>query len=624
MSRRRIALGLLAASVALLASGPAGASHDGPLAGQWHLDAKSSGGLGEETPDSSEHDGQDASAATVTLAAGGRWDSHLSSSNAVVLNAGNSDQLAPAEVTLVAWIRHNGATGTLRYVAARGGGTFPGCEGSSYALYTGIGDQTPLSFYIRTVAGGVVFSPKPTAAAVFDGAWHMVAGVFDGSAVRLYVDGAEVGTGTSAPGAQIKYDLGSTIFTIDGYADPACGNADFPGGIDEVRVYDRALSATELGRLAAASPTPPELVEDDVTAPETTITAGPAQGASLAGEKAVFSFGSSEPGSTFQCRVFNPDTQDPPTFTPCSSPYSAPDPTRSDVPELKVFEVRAKDAAGNVDPTPETRMFSTDNRLASGNVPKKLTCDEVRIVSAQGRLVHNGCRIAPVEHGKVRCVHGLKMTVRNCRFTRRSGAFVRDATGTMWALVGQSISRSGKKGGPYLTASPIEDRNRVPCGDVPDSVLRAVHGKDTAGQYSGVDLGGACVAEKYLVGTNYGARPLQNVATKPVCSTYPHPEIENYQVTIATVAPPAGAPPGTRCWVGKGAGLNDPAGRERDKDGWYLTGGVACHQTVVGSGIYATGVIVAKRPATTAGSTPQVRYDTPIVWRPVSPARIAN
>ena len=36
-------------------------------------------------------------------------------------------------------------------------------------------------------------------ASVWDGKWHHVAGTFDGSTVRLYVDGVQVGTGTPAP-----------------------------------------------------------------------------------------------------------------------------------------------------------------------------------------------------------------------------------------------------------------------------------------------------------------------------------------------------------------------------------------------------------------------------------------
>jgi hypothetical protein len=79
--------------------------------------------------------------------------------------------------------------------------------------------------------------------------------------------------------------------------------------------------------------------------PETTITGGP-QG-ETSERRPTFTFTSSEPGSTFRCRVGTG------TFVPCESPYrtaSLPDGWQS-------FEVYAVDPAQNVDPTPALRTF---------------------------------------------------------------------------------------------------------------------------------------------------------------------------------------------------------------------------------------------------------------------------
>lgn len=90
----------------------------------------------------------------------------------------------------------------------------------------------------------------------------------------------------------------------------------------------------------------------DTTPPDTTIDSGPA--APIAGTTTDFSFSSSEPGSAFQCRL------DSAPFTSCTSPLS--------LAGLSVgghtFEVRARDAAGNTDPTPATRDFTV--ALAGG------------------------------------------------------------------------------------------------------------------------------------------------------------------------------------------------------------------------------------------------------------------
>ena len=87
----------------------------------------------------------------------------------------------------------------------------------------------------------------------------------------------------------------------------------------------------------------------DTAAPDTTITAGPKKKEKKG--KASFSFSSSEPGSTFQCKL------DDGSFEPCTSP--------DDVKVNKgkhTFAVRATDAAGNVDPTPASQGWKVKKK----------------------------------------------------------------------------------------------------------------------------------------------------------------------------------------------------------------------------------------------------------------------
>jgi hypothetical protein len=86
----------------------------------------------------------------------------------------------------------------------------------------------------------------------------------------------------------------------------------------------------------------------DTTPPETTITAKPANLTNST--SASFSFTSNEAGSTFECKL------DAGAFTACTSPrtYSG----LADGPHT--FEVRAKDAAGNIDPTPASHSWTID------------------------------------------------------------------------------------------------------------------------------------------------------------------------------------------------------------------------------------------------------------------------
>jgi uncharacterized delta-60 repeat protein len=86
----------------------------------------------------------------------------------------------------------------------------------------------------------------------------------------------------------------------------------------------------------------------DTTAPETTITAGPA--GTTNDSTPTFGFDSSEGGSTFECSV------DGSAFSPCSSPHTTS--PLSDGPHT--FEVRATDLAGNLDASPASRGFTVD------------------------------------------------------------------------------------------------------------------------------------------------------------------------------------------------------------------------------------------------------------------------
>jgi probable HAF family extracellular repeat protein len=84
----------------------------------------------------------------------------------------------------------------------------------------------------------------------------------------------------------------------------------------------------------------------DTTPPETSITAGPP--ASTVSSAASFSFKSSESGSRFECSL------DGAAFSACTSPLSL----SSLVVGQHAFRVRALDAVGNVDPTPEQRTWT--------------------------------------------------------------------------------------------------------------------------------------------------------------------------------------------------------------------------------------------------------------------------
>ncbi|WP_028067088.1 beta strand repeat-containing protein [Solirubrobacter soli] len=117
--------------------------------------------------------------------------------------------------------------------------------------------------------------------------------------------------------------------------------------------YQLSVTTTsDLPATASAS-----YAQGDTVAPDTTIDSGPTG----PDPSRSFTFSSSEPGGTFECRV------DSGPFTACTSPYTTPAQTAG----AHTFGVRAVDAGGNPDPTPATRTFTItlgapDTTITSG------------------------------------------------------------------------------------------------------------------------------------------------------------------------------------------------------------------------------------------------------------------
>src|SRR5690606_5657245 len=88
--------------------------------------------------------------------------------------------------------------------------------------------------------------------------WYAVAGTFDGTSLRLFVDGEEVGAPTATPEFTLKNNPGDEL-VIGNYQFTCAGWNPWPGAVDEVHIYDRALSAEEIRALqtGVADPRPP-------------------------------------------------------------------------------------------------------------------------------------------------------------------------------------------------------------------------------------------------------------------------------------------------------------------------------------------------------------------------------
>jgi Concanavalin A-like lectin/glucanases superfamily len=225
----------LAGAILLIGSAPAGA--DVTPVGMWPFNE----GKGTAAYDYSGHH-NDGTLEGLAGWAPGRFQDGLNfNGNAAAVRVSDSPSLDPASVSVSAWVNSSTSPGSYKYILAKGGN---GCIAASYGLYTGANGG--LEFYVST-GQGTSYTVSPDAGqSVWDGKWHNVIGTYDGSSIRLYVDGQQVGSGT-ADSAPIGYGLpGSNELTIGDYPSCPSQNLDFSGSIDEVKLFNRALAPTEI------------------------------------------------------------------------------------------------------------------------------------------------------------------------------------------------------------------------------------------------------------------------------------------------------------------------------------------------------------------------------------------
>jgi hypothetical protein len=164
------------------------------------------------------------------------FGSALSFGGGDIVTIPDSPYLEPQKITVSAWFRGTSSPGNYRYVVSKGGKE---CDSGSWGLYTGQGGG--MAFYTYD---GTSYAISPSASAsVWDGKWHNAAGTYDGQTVRLFIDGTEVGSGTSWTNP-IGYDLPVGNGAIGQYV----GTCDLSlvGDVDGVQVWSKALPVASI------------------------------------------------------------------------------------------------------------------------------------------------------------------------------------------------------------------------------------------------------------------------------------------------------------------------------------------------------------------------------------------
>jgi CSLREA domain-containing protein len=149
----------------------------------------------------------------------------------------NANQNTGAEITVDAWIKPaNIVTGNASIINKR---TVANAEGYTLEL-----TNTGNGLDFETTTSGGVFSAT-SAAVLTANVWQHVAATYDGTTIKIYLNGVEVAT-APANGAinAVTSDLVIGRNIVNG--------ATFPGLIDEVELFNRALTATEVAAIANA------------------------------------------------------------------------------------------------------------------------------------------------------------------------------------------------------------------------------------------------------------------------------------------------------------------------------------------------------------------------------------
>jgi Domain of unknown function (DUF4347)/Legume lectin domain/Concanavalin A-like lectin/glucanases superfamily len=147
------------------------------------------------------------------------------------------------QLTVSAWVRPNGQPVSYQAVVNRQIGTLLHPD----QFYLGFGPRNKVVTYkweIGTTNGeGSVYKGLPIA----DRWVHMV-GTYDGSMMRLYVDGVQIGSNPITGNILVDNNpvtIGAAENSVEG---TPLGDR-FNGLVDEVRIYNRVLSATEINNL---------------------------------------------------------------------------------------------------------------------------------------------------------------------------------------------------------------------------------------------------------------------------------------------------------------------------------------------------------------------------------------
>jgi len=143
----------------------------------------------------------------------------------------DSKTLNPASITVSAWIKANGFTGTAPPIVKKADGT------AGYALEIGGTDNNQVLFYVYLDTMG--WQSSAPSMGLETGKWYHVAGVYDGNNITVYVNGVPYSSAFSG-------DIVHSNNPLNIGRDPSNPTRFWNGTIDEIAIFNRALTSEEI------------------------------------------------------------------------------------------------------------------------------------------------------------------------------------------------------------------------------------------------------------------------------------------------------------------------------------------------------------------------------------------
>jgi fibronectin type 3 domain-containing protein len=403
-------------------------------------------------------------------------------------------------MTLEAWIRPTALGNSWRTVLLK-----EQTGNYTYALYASTGTGRPS---VNAITGGADRDLRATSSPALN-TWTHLAGTYNGSTLTIYLNGVAAGTLATAGNIVTSTGalrLGGTTIWPEWFA----------GQIDEVRVYNRSLSAAEIQSDMNASVGNP-----DSQAP--TVPGSPAANGGLDAVNLSWTASSDNVGVT----RYNVHRSTTAGFTPSAAnrvaqPTAASHADTGLAPATYYYRVTAEDAAGNVSaPSVEASAVVTGDASAP-SVPASLTASG-SLSSVALNWTASTDNVAVVRYNVHRATTpGFAPTVSN-RIAQPSGTGHSDvglAAGTYYYLVTAEDAAGN-------VSSASSEASAAVTGDV--SPPTAPASLNAGGGTSGTSLSWSAASDNVAVArynvhrsTTSGFTPTaQNRIAQPTGTTYP-------------------------------------------------------------------------------------------------------